>query len=93
VDEDRGEAVESGNRRPIGICGSDWAAIQKPSSSGIHPRQEKGSGGGIHIFETRKKGDGRRKESPRHHRLPLFPLEEASELAAQSVGELFCSTV
>lgn len=83
--------MESGNRRPIGICGSDWAAIQKPSSGGIHPGQGKDRRGDPSL--KRGKRGGGRKESPRYHRLPLFPLEEASELAAQSVGELFCSAV
>lgn len=52
------QAVGSGDRGPIGICGSDWAAIQKPSSSGIHPGRGKARGGskGGSIFETRKKG-------------------------------------
>lgn len=46
----RGEVVGSGDQGPIGICGSDWAAIQKPSSSGIHPGRGKGRGdGGIHL--------------------------------------------
>lgn len=43
------EAMESGNRGPIGICGSDWAVIQKPSSGGIHPGQGKDRRGGIHL--------------------------------------------
>lgn len=50
------------------------------------------TGGGDPSLKRGKRGGGR-KESPRYHRLPLFPLEEASELAAQSVGELFCSAV
>lgn len=73
MDEDRGEqAVESGNREPIGICGSDWAAIQKPSSGGIHPGQGKDRREGGSIFETRKKGiEG---EKNPHATIPSTPL-------------------
>lgn len=49
--------MESGNREPIGICGSDWAAIQKPSSGRIHPGQGKDRRGRGSIFETRVEGE------------------------------------
>lgn len=93
MDEDRREG-DGGKWKPEADrnmwqrLGGYPKAIVGRNPSGARERPEGGS-----IFETRKKGVVGEKNPHATHRLPLFPPEEASELAAQSVGELFCSAV